>query len=58
MESEIESIIYPNPHNTKIYCNQVVVVEAKFYQTEKLKSVYSGLSVRKHFTPYCALSLV
>ena len=48
MESEVESIISPNPHNTKIYCNQVIVVETKCYQTEKLKSLYSGLSVHKH----------
>ena len=38
MESEVESIISPNPHNKKIYCNQVIVVETKFYQTEKLNS--------------------
>ena len=58
MESEVESIIPPNPHNTKLHCNQVIVVETKFYQTEKLKSLYSGLSVHKHWTPYCAVSYV
>ena len=58
MESEVESIISPNPQNTKIYCNQVIVVETKFYQTEKLKSLYSGLSVHKNWTTYCAVSYV
>ena len=58
MESEVESIISPNPHNTKIYSNLVIVVETKSYQIGKLKSLYSGLLVHIHWTPFCAVSYV
>ena len=54
MESEVESIISPNPHNTKIYCNQVIVVETKCYQTEKLKSLLWTISAQTLDTLLCS----
>ena len=55
MESEVESIISPKPHNTIIYCNQVKVAQTKCYQSEKLKTLYSRLLMQCQ-TIYCAVS--
>ena len=56
MESEVESIISPKPHNTIINCNQVKVAQTKCYQSEKLKTLYSRLLMHKPQTLYCAVS--
>ena len=45
-------------HNTNIYCNHVILVETKCYQTEKLKSLYSGVPVYYHWTTYCSVYYV
>ena len=36
----------------------MLYIETKCYQTEKLKRLYYGLPVLKHWTPYYAVSYV